>query len=71
MKKIIFESSNTTDTPADIEDKILKAAESLKIQREKAPLKEPALQEEKVRTDNIISKVFSHMIQEIDKELSR
>ncbi len=69
MSKIMIESSNKNDTPVDIEDKLEKAVESIKLQREGKQFSDKFLKSEKDKADKIVSQVFGSMLDEIEAVL--
>ena len=69
MSKLIIESTNKNDTQVDIEEKLLKAAKSIQLQREKKTLSEPFLKEQKDNASDIIQQTFQNMISEISEVL--
>lgn len=69
MKRLVIKSTNPKDTRVDIEEKLEKAVESLKLQREKKEFRDKYLLERKQSADTAIRKVFSHLIDEIEKVL--
>lgn len=69
MSKIIIESSNKQDTPADIEDKLEKAAESIRLQRETKQFSDLFLKSQKDKADKVVAKVLDNMCKEIENVL--
>lgn len=69
MSKLIIESSNKQDSPADIEDKLEKAYSSVKLQRENKQLSDLYLKSKKEKADKIAFAVFNNMIEEISEVL--
>lgn len=71
MSKLIIESSNTNDSVADIEEKLEKAVEMIKLQRERKEFSDVFLKSEKDKADAIVTKVFDSMLGEIEKVLTK
>lgn len=69
MSKITIESTNSKDSIVDIEEKLEKAVEMLKLQRERKEFSDVFLKAEKDKADKIVSAVFSSMVDEIEKIL--
>lgn len=69
MSKLIIESSNKGDSVTDIEEKLEKAVESLRLQREKKEFSDIYLKAQKDKADEIASQVFDSMISEISEVL--
>lgn len=69
MSKLIIESSNRDDSVTDIEEKLEKAVESIKLQRERKEFSDVFLKAQKDKADVIISKTFDSMISEISEVL--
>lgn len=65
MSRIIIESSNPSDTQADIEDKLYKANRSVQIERESHGLTDPYLRSKSDNLDNIISRVIDSMVEKV------
>ena len=70
MSKLIIESSNKSDTAVDIEEKLEKAVESLRLQRENKQLRDIFLKDKKDRADKVVHSVFENMISEISEVLN-
>ena len=70
MAKLVIESTNKHDTPADIEDKLEKAYSSIQLQREKKQLSDVYLKAQKDRADKYIRLLFDNMITEISSVLN-
>lgn len=70
MSTIIIQSTNTKDTPVDIEEKLEKAVDSIKLQRENKTLPDPYLKRQKDIADGVVDKVFDSMVEEISKALT-
>lgn len=70
MSTIIIQSTNSKDTPVDIEEKLEKAVASIKLQRENKTFSDPYLKQQKDTADKIVDKVFESMIEEISKALT-
>ena len=68
-QKLIIKSTDKSDTPADIEDKLEKALGAIKIQRENKQFTDVYLKQRKDEADVIMKKVFSNMMEEISKIL--
>lgn len=71
MSKLIIESSNKQDSPADIEDKLEKAFTSIQMQREKKEFSDVYLKSQKDRADKVVSSLFNNMIEEISEVLKK
>ena len=71
MSKITIESTNSKDSIVDIEEKLEKAVEMLKLQRERKEFSDVFLKTEKDQADKIVSAVFSSMVDEIEKILKQ
>lgn len=69
MSKLIIESSDKNDSVTDIEEKLEKAVESIRLQREKKEFSDIFLKSEKDEADKVVSAVFDSMISEISKVL--
>ena len=69
MSKLIVESTDKNDTQVDIEEKLLKAAKSIQLQRENKVLHEKYLKEQKDFADKITKQVLQNMIDEISEIL--
>lgn len=69
MSKLIIESSDKNDSVTDIEEKLEKAVESIRLQREKKEFSDIFLKSEKDKADKVVSAVFDSMISEISKVL--
>ena len=69
MSKLVIESTNKHDTPADIEDKLEKAYSSIQLQREKKQLSDVYLKSQKDKADKSVNIIFSNMIDEISEVL--
>ena len=69
MSKITIESTNSKDSIVDIEEKLEKAVEMLKLQRERKEFSDVFLKAEKDKADKIVSAIFSSMVDEIEKIL--
>lgn len=65
MSKIIVESTNKSDSPVDIEEKLQKAVESLQMQRENKQFSDNYLREQQEKADKVVSQVFDSMMSEI------
>ena len=65
MKKVIIESSNMSDTPAEIEETLQKAMSSLQAQRENRPIKDTFLKEQIENGNNLFHKIIDSMISEL------
>lgn len=65
MSKIIIESSNPLDSAVDIEEKLEKAVNSIKLQRERKEFNDDFLRAEKHKADQIVKDVFRSMVDEI------
>ena len=66
---MIIESTNKSDSPADIEDKLEKAISVIQEQRENKQFSDFFLKERKDRADEIVHKTFESMINQISKVL--
>ena len=71
MSKITIESTNSKDSIVDIEEKLEKAVEMLRLQRERKEFSDVFLKAEKDQADKIVSAVFNSMIDEIEKILKK
>ena len=69
MSKITIESTNSKDSIVDIEEKLEKAVDMLKLQRERKEFSDVFLKAEKDKADKIVSAIFSSMVDEIEKIL--
>lgn len=69
MSKLVIESTNKNDTPADIEDKLEKAYSSIQLQREKKQLSDVYLKAQKDKADKSVNMLFNSMIDEISEVL--
>lgn len=69
MSKLIIESSNKSDSATDIEEKLEKAVESIRLQREKRGFSDIFLKAQKDKADKIVATVFDSMISEISEIL--
>lgn len=69
MSKITIESTNSKDSIVDIEEKLEKAVDMLKLQRERKEFSDVFLKSEKDKADKIVSAIFSSMVDEIEKIL--
>ena len=66
MTKLIVESSDPNDTPEDIEEKLQKAADSIRLKRESGMVfEDPYLQEQKTQADHIVTTAVDAMIEDI------
>lgn len=70
MSKLIIESSDKTDSDADIELKLEKAVDSIRLQREKKTFTDPFLLDRKQKADKVVSALFDNMVSEISDVLS-
>lgn len=66
---MIIESTNKSDSPADIEDKLEKAISVIQEQRENKQFSDFFLKEIKDKADEIVHKTFESMINQISKVL--
>nr|DAN40031.1 MAG TPA: hypothetical protein [Herelleviridae sp.] len=69
MSKLIVESSNILDTPADIEDKIEKAYNSIQLQRDKKEFSDVYLKSKKDKLSQLVTKLLHSMIDEVSEVL--
>ena len=69
MSKITIESTNSKYSIVDIEEKLEKAVDMLKLQRERKEFSDVFLKAEKDKADKIVSAIFSSMVDEIEKIL--
>ena len=67
MKRIIIESTNPMDSEVDIEEKLEKAVETIRLQREQKELTDLFLKEKKAQADQIVSKVLDSMVDRISE----
>lgn len=65
MSKIVIESTNKSDSVTDIEEKLEKAVDSIRLQREKKEFSDVFLKSKKDQADNVVSSVFENMVSEI------
>lgn len=70
MSKLVVKSSDSSDSPADIEDKLEKAFNSIQLQRDKKEFSDVFLKSEKDKADSIILKVFDSLVSELANVLS-
>lgn len=70
MSKLVVKSSDVSDSPADIEDKLEKAFNSIQLQRDKKEFSDVFLKSEKDKADSIILNVFESLISELANILS-
>ena len=70
-QKIVVESTNPKDTPADIEDKLEKAVNSIRLQRENKQFSDLYLRQRKDESTTLVKKVFSNMFDEIAEVLQQ
>lgn len=66
MPKIVIQSTNPKDTPADIGIKLEKALSAMKAQQEGRQFKDPYLRYLQEQTDKVVNKIWSKMIEEIE-----
>ena len=71
MSKLVIESSNKHDSPADIEDKLEKAYTSIQMQREKKEFSDLYLKARKNTVDKQVSSIFNNMVEEIIEVLKK
>lgn len=71
MARMIIESSNKADSPADIEDKLEKALSSIRLQREGKEFSDVFLKDLVEQSDKVTEKVFNNMIEEVCAVLKR
>lgn len=69
MSKIIIESSDKNDSVTDIEEKLEKAVDTIRLQRERKEFTDVFLKAQKDQADKIVASVFESMISEISKVL--
>lgn len=69
MSKIVIESTNKSDSVTDIEEKLEKAVDSIRLQREKKEFSDVFLKAKKDQADKVVSAVFDSMISEIAEVL--
>lgn len=69
MSKIIIESSDKNDSVTDIEEKLEKAVDTIRLQRERKEFTDVFLKSQKDQADKIVASVFESMISEISKVL--
>lgn len=69
MSKIVIESTNKSDSVTDIEEKLEKAVDSIRLQREKKEFSDVFLKAKKDQADKVVSAVFENMISEIAEVL--
>lgn len=69
MSKIVIESTNKSDSVTDIEEKLEKAVDSIRLQREKKEFSDIFLKSKKDQADKVVSAVFENMVSEIAEVL--
>ena len=69
--RITVSSNDSTDSPADIEDKLVKAAESVQLQREHKQFRDLYLLDRKSRAEEVTRMVLDQMMFDIGKIISR
>ena len=69
MKRLIIESSDKSDTAVDIEEKLLKAVDTLQQQRENKQLPDSFLKSQKDIADKLVNKTFRNIVAKISKVL--
>lgn len=69
MSKLIIESSNKNDSVVDIEEKLEKAVESLRLQREQKDLSDVFLKSQKDLAGKMVAAIFNSMVSEISDVL--
>lgn len=69
MSKIVIESTNKSDSVTDIEEKLEKAVDSIRLQREKKEFSDVFLKAKKDQADKVVSAVFENMVSEIAEVL--
>ena len=69
MSKIVIESTNKSDSVTDIEEKLEKAVDSIRLQREKKEFSDVFLKAKKDQADKVVSLVFENMVSEIAEVL--
>ena len=69
MSKLIIESSNKNDSVVDIEEKLEKAVESLRLQREQKELSDVFLKSQKDLAGKMVTAIFNSMVSEISDVL--
>lgn len=69
-KQLIIQSTDTKDTPVDIEEKLEKAMTAIQAQREQKEFGDLFLRDQKKTADGIVQAVFANMVDEIAKVLS-
>lgn len=69
MSKLVIESSDKNDSVTDIEEKLEKAVESIRLQRENKEFSDVFLKAQKDEADKIVTRVFDSMISEISEVL--
>lgn len=67
MKRIIIESTDPMDSEVDIEEKLEKAVETIRLQREQKEFTDLFLKEKKAQADQIVSKVLDSMVDRISE----
>lgn len=69
ISKLIIESSNKNDSVVDIEEKLEKAVESLRLQREQKDLSDVFLKSQKDLAGKMVTAIFDSMVSEISDVL--
>lgn len=67
MKRIIIESTDPMDSEVDIEEKLEKAVETIRLQREQKEFTDLFLKEKKAQADQIVSKVLDSMVDRVSE----
>lgn len=67
MKRIIIESTDPMDSEVDIEEKLEKAVETIRLQREQKEFTDLFLKEKKAQADQVVSKVLDSMVDRVSE----
>ena len=62
LSKIMIESTDKNDTAVDIEEKLEKAVDSIKLQRENKQFRDVYLKTQKDKSDKIVNAVFNNLL---------
>ena len=65
MPKIVVQSTDPKDTPADLSIKLEKALTAMKAQQEGRQFKDPYLRGIQEQTDKVVNKIWERMVSEI------
>ena len=67
MKKIVIKSENSSDTPAQIEEILVKAVSSIKEQRDNKPLKDEFLKGQIEIIDKLFDKIMDNLLLDLEE----